>query len=164
MKLIPRRRRPIRSVRSGPVQRRTAALDLERNTPVTMDKRGGMARDVRELEGQVLGLGSRFRVPKLATDDIPSGPGSQTRRYRVSVVSKNVAHRALGLPMLRLEVDFEHQGQGQAYRVIEPCTTRFRMRSKAQREDPPDPRFHLAGRGGPQVMLDGDPSDEDDRG
>jgi len=127
-----------------------------------MDKRGGMARDVREVDGPVLGLGSRFRVPKLSIDNIPTGPGPVARRYRVTVISKNVAHRALGLPMLRLEVDFEHQGQGQAYRVIEPCTTRFRMRSKAQREVAPDPRFHLAGRGGPQVMLDRD--DPDDEG
>jgi hypothetical protein len=152
MKLIPRRRRPIRSVRSGPSTERGLERDPSRHTPVTMDKRGGMARDERERSGLVLGLGSRFRVPAFDSERLDSGPGPAGRPYRISVVSKNVSQRLLGLPLLRLEVEVKQQGQ--AYRVLEPSTSRFRMRSRNEEQEEPDPRFHTAGRGGPKILLE----------
>jgi hypothetical protein len=157
MKLIPRRRRPIRSVRSGPSSQRGEERDPARHTPVTMDKRGGMAHDIREPSGLVLGLGSRFRVPAFDADRADSGPGPAGRAYRVSVVSKNVTQRLLGLPLLRLDVEVKRQGQ--AYRVLEPSTSRFRMRTRPEEQSEPDPRFRLAGRGGPKVMLEDDPDE-----
>jgi hypothetical protein len=153
MKLIPRQRRPIRSVRE-----RTRDDDpveyADRRTAVTMDKRGGMARDERQAGGLVLGLGSRFRLPQRGIDPEDSGPGPAGRAYRVSVISKNINQRLLGLPLLRLEVDVKQRGQ--AYRLLEPCTTRFRMRSAPDDLPEPELRFQLAGRGGPKVLVEDD--------
>lgn len=154
MKLIPRQRRPLRSVRERPRGTDEPLEYADRRSPVAMDKRGGMACDKREHRSVVLGLGSRFRVPENGIDPEDTGPGPAGRAYRVSVISKNINQRLLGLPLLRLEVDIKRRGQ--AYRVLEPRSTRFRMRSVAQEEPEPDLRFQLAGRGGPKVLVDED--------
>ncbi len=158
MKLIPRMRRPIRSMRARVGDDDPRLSEPERRTPVTMDKRGGMARDDREPSGAVFGLGSRFRLPQHGVDHIDLGAGPASRPYRVTVIQKSQAHRMLGLPLLRLEVVVKRRGQ--AYRVLEPSTSRFRMRSKATADEGTDPRFHTAGRGGPKVMLEPDEGDE----
>jgi len=124
-----------------------------------MDKRGGMACDKREDAGLVLNLGSRFRVPHLDADRSAGGAPPAARPYRVSVVSKNVTQRLLGLPLLRLDVDEKRCGQ--AYRVLEPSTSRFRMRQRDAERSEPDPRFHTAGRGGPKLMMGDEPEPEE---
>lgn len=151
MKLIPRSRRPIRPVRIGLDGGPSEQTESERHTPVTMDKRGGMARDVRMAGGVVLGLGSRFRLPQVGAEQADMGPGPYALPCRITASMKDSSQRLLGQPMLRLDVDVKSRGQ--AYRVLEPCTTRFRMRSKAARTVEQDSRFHVAGRGGPKVML-----------
>jgi hypothetical protein len=154
MKLIPRQRRPLRSVRERPSGADDPPEYADRRSPVAMDKRGGMTCDKRQRCGVVLGLGSRFRLPEQGIDPKDTGPGPAGCAYRVSIISKNINQRLLGLPLLRLEVAVKRQGQ--AYRVLEPSSTRFRMRSVAAEEPEPDLRFHLAGRGGPKVLVDDD--------
>jgi hypothetical protein len=157
MKLVPRQRFPISSLRSreAPLEERG---ERRRHTPVTMDKRGGMASAEREEPGVPLGLGSRFRVPERDSERVQVGPGPAARPYRVSVQVENRSQRLLGLPLLRLEVEVKRRGQ--AYRVLEPSSSRFRMRFRDGGAAQPDPRFTMAGRGGPKVMLDEEPDEE----
>jgi hypothetical protein len=158
MKLIPRQRSPIRSARSRPDDPEVPEPQDERSTPVAMHKSGGMINDEREPDGVVLGLGSRFRVPSFAADRGATRAGPAALPYRLLSEPGTLAERLLGMPLLRLEVDLATRGQ--AYRVLEPSSSRFRMRSREDQPAEPDPRFQLAGRGGPKVML----SDEDDEG
>lgn len=151
MKLVPRERNPFCTLRSQAIDP-LVPDDTGRNTPVTMDRRGGMARDERPDDGVVLGLGSRFRVPALDGERVEGLAGPAARPYRVELGDQGRAQRLLGLPLVRFEV--EVQRRGQAYRVLEPSSSRFRMRSKGEREVPPDPRFTMAGRGGPKVLLE----------
>jgi hypothetical protein len=151
MKLIPRARRPIRSVRTRPADADAPTAYADRRTPVTMDKRGGMALEDRQDCGLIMGLGTRFRLPQRGVDPPDSGPGPAGQPFRKTAVTRNDNQRLLGLPMLRFEVEVKQRGQ--AYRVLEPSTRRFRMRAVPDEDRAPDPRFHLAGRGGPRVLV-----------
>lgn len=122
-----------------------------------MNKQGGMERVERDGVGVVLRPGSRFRVPQLSTVDALCGAGPAALPFRVRKATEERGQRTMGLPPLRVKV--EAGPRSQAYRVIGPSTTRIRMRGGPRQASEPSPRFRLAGRGGPRVVL----SDEDEQ-
>ncbi len=122
-----------------------------------MHKRGGMERVDREGSGVVLRPGSRFRVPQLRSQDALSHPGPAALAYRVRVATDERRRCQAGQPMMQARVVTKTRGQ--AYRVLEPSSSRFRMRARFSAASGPDPRFHLAGRGGPKVILSEDDED-----
>jgi len=151
MKLVPRERPSIRPARIPPAGVELPVPSaLPRCTPCLMHRRGGMARDPRDDGGVVLRPGSRFRVPSLATDEALAGPGPCASPFRTMPPDEDPLLRA-GLPCLRVRV--ERAPRAQAYRVLEPGSTRFRMRAFAGEPAPTDPRFSHAGRGGPKVLI-----------
>jgi hypothetical protein len=163
MKLVPTRRPALLSLR-----RPFVWLDefedegrsfLPRTTTCTMHRRGGMARDAREEIGAVLRPGSRIREPLAQVDERIGSPGPSARPFVLAPIHDDPTVRVAGLPRLRVQLNARRRGQ--AWRVLEPASTRFRMRTLQGERPPPDPRFHLAGRGGPPVRL-GEPAFEDD--
>ncbi|MFH1463618.1 MAG: hypothetical protein ABIO70_04455 [Pseudomonadota bacterium] len=157
MKLVPTRRPSLLSLR-----RPFARLDefeeeeedlsfLPQTTACTMHRRGGMARDAREEHGAVLRPGSRIREPLPHVDEVFGAPGPSARPFVLAPTHDDPTVRVAGLPRLRIRIDLRRKGQ--AWRVLGPASTRFRMRTLQDEGPPPDPRFHLAGRGGPPVRL-----------
>jgi len=155
MKLVPQRRPTLLSVRR-PLARADEFDDepfsfLPHTTPCAMHRRGGMTRDEREEILAVFRAGSRIREPVPQADDPCDDPGPSARPFVLCPPADDPAVRVAGFPRLRLRVD--RAGRGQAYRVLEPGSTRFRMRATSQDLPPADPRFRFAGRGGPKFRF-----------
>ena len=154
MKLVHRQRPSIRSLRKrvGPADDAKDALPAR--TRCAMHKRGGMERIDRDGASRVLRPGSRFRVPQAEVDDAWAAPVPASLPFRVCKGSIQPSQRMAGQPALRVRV--KRGSRGPAYRVLVPATTRLRARPRSARSSGPDPRYRLAGRGGPMVILSKD--------
>jgi hypothetical protein len=164
MKLVPTRRPSLLSLRRpftwlDEFEEEEEDLSfLPHTTTCTMHRRGGMARDAREEHGAVLRPGSRIREPMPQVDERIGSPGPSARPFVLAPLHDDPNVRVAGLPRLRIRLNTRRRGQ--AWRVLGPASTRFRMRTLQGEIPPPDPRFHLAGRGGPPVLL-GEPAFEE---
>ena len=154
MKLVHRQRPSIRSLRKHVEPVADVQDKLPARTRCAMHKRGGMERVDRDGPRKVLRPGSRFRVLQPDVDDAWAAPVPASLPFRVRTVSEQRSQRMTGQPALRVRV--KPSSRGPAYRVLEPSTSRFRMRSPLAKSAGPDPRYRLAGRGGPKVILSED--------